>query len=91
MGQACHASIGAQLMVARGEPERALLGARRAREAFAAMDNFSKHWLELLIAQLEGQGAAARVRDEKCAFLARQGWREPARGIETWLPVLRIL
>jgi hypothetical protein len=31
------------------------------------------------------------VRDEKYAFLARQGWREPARGIETWLPVLRLL
>ena len=42
--------------------------------------------------RLEGPAEhGARVLDEECAYLARQGWREPARCIELWLPVLSIL
>jgi hypothetical protein len=91
IGRACHDSIGAQICVARGERAAALPRAERARAAFAAMDNFSVRWLNVLIGHLTSPEHGARAFEAECGYLTRQGWREPVRCIETWLPVLHML
>jgi hypothetical protein len=92
VGRACHYSLRAQVLVVRGERDHALSIAQRALAEFAPTDLMFARWGRLMVGFLELPRAdAQRLLDAELVYLARQGWREPARCIETWLPALAVL
>lgn len=81
----------AQAAALDGPPERALVHARAARQAFAQIDYVGVHAASYLEGVLEATPTGSRRCAAALAFFRDQGWVDPVRALTTILPILPAL
>jgi tRNA A-37 threonylcarbamoyl transferase component Bud32 len=79
----------AQICLLDAQPEKALLHAQRARVSFAQSGVHYVHSAAFLEGTLRGGDEGAALRNHAIDHYRTHGFRNPERGLITWLPALR--